>query len=80
MPPLVKKDGLITEGDNQQADELLGSFFPPLPHSIAEEPATMIVTPIKDPELTLEEVKRKVFSAKLWKAPGRDGLPVIMWR
>ena len=40
----------------------------------------MIVTPIKDPELTLEEVKRKVFSAKPWKAPGRDGLPVIVWR
>ena len=80
MPPLVKNDGLITEGDNQQANKLLGSFFSPLPHLIAEEPATMIVTPIKDPELTLEEVKRKVFSAKPWKALGRDSLPAIIWR
>ena len=80
VPPLIKNDGSVIEGEDQQADELLGSFFPPLPHSIAEEPATIIVAPIEDPELTLEEVKRKVFSAKPWKAPGRDGLPTIVWR
>ena len=78
MPLLVKNDRLITERDNQQADKLLGSFFPPLPHLIAEEPAIIIVISIKDPELTLEEVKQKVFSAKPWKALGRDSLPVIM--
>ena len=80
MPLLVKNNRLITEEDNQQANKLLGSFFLLLPHLIAEEPATIIITPIKDLELTLEEVKRKVFSAKPWKASGRDSLPVIMWR
>ena len=38
----------------------------------------MIVTPIKDLELTLEEVERKVFSAKPWKALGRDSLSAIV--
>ena len=80
VPPLIKIDGSVTEGDDQQASELLDSFFPPLPQLIAEEPTTATVAPIKDPELTLEEVKRKVFSAKPWKASGRDGLPAIVWR
>ena len=36
--------------------------------------------PVEDPDIMLEEVKRKVFSAKLWKALGLDGLPAIVWR
>ena len=28
------------------------------------------IFPIKDPDITPEEVRRKVFSTKLWKAPG----------
>ena len=80
MPPLVKNNKLITKRDNQQANKLLGNFFLPLLYLIAEEPATIIVTPIKDLELTLEEVKRKIFSAKLWKALDKDSLPVIVWR
>ena len=57
MPPLVKNNRSITEGDNKQANKLLGSFFPPLPYLIAEEPAIIIITPIKDLELTLKDVK-----------------------
>jgi len=32
------------------------------------------------PRLTMEEVKRRVFAAKPWKAPGDDGLPAMVWR
>ena len=80
MPPLVKQDGSVTEGDNEVASEFLDGFYLPLPQSIAEEPASTTVTPIEDPDLTIEEVQRKVFSAKPWKAPGRDGLPAMVWK
>ena len=28
----------------------------------------------------MEEIRRKVFSIKPWKAPGRDGIPAAVWR
>ena len=47
---------------------------------IDEEPQTDRVTPIKDPEITKEKVKLKVFSANLWKALGRDRLLTAVWQ
>jgi hypothetical protein len=32
------------------------------------------------PTITLEEVERQLHAAKSWKAPGDDGLPVIVWK
>ena len=80
VPPLIRADGSITEGEEQKAGELLRSFYPPLPDAITEEPITITVTAVEDPDITMEEIKRKVFSAKPWKAPGRDGLPSIVWQ
>ncbi|KAM4060887.1 reverse transcriptase (RNA-dependent DNA polymerase) [Hirsutella rhossiliensis] len=31
-------------------------------------------------KLTMEEIERKVMTAKPWKAPGDDGLPAMVWR
>ena len=56
------------------ARELFRAFYSPLPATIAAEPIVIGITPIKDPEITLKEVKRKVFSASKWNAFGRDGL------
>jgi hypothetical protein len=32
------------------------------------------------PKLTVEEVERRLWEAKSWKAPGEDGLPAIVWK
>jgi hypothetical protein len=61
-------------------EELLTTFFPPLPARIEDEGTQPQREPIHMPDLTIEEIERKVFEAKPWKAPGEDGLPVIVWR
>ena len=35
---------------------------------------------IKNLEITLEEVRVKVFTAKLWKVSDSDGLPSVVWQ
>lgn len=80
IPPLRKKDGTSTEGRAEQAEELLSTFFPPLPNVIEEESPRPQRAPLLMPPLTIEEVKDKVFAAKSWKAPGDDGLPAEVWK
>jgi len=80
VPPLVRHDSSVTEGKAEQAQELLATFFPPLPVTIEDEGQRPQRPPVQMPELTMEEVEQKVMSAKPWKAPGEDGLPVMVWR
>ena len=80
MPPLVKANNTVTENIAQIARELFKTFYSPLPATFATEPTVTEITPIKDLEITLEEVKRKVFSASKWKASGRDGLLKTVWQ
>jgi hypothetical protein len=80
IPPLVRGDGSITQGKEEQADELLRTFFPPLPSDINDEPIQHEHPAALWPVLTIEEVERKVFEASSWKAPGDDGLPAVVWK
>ncbi|EED11555.1 conserved hypothetical protein [Talaromyces stipitatus ATCC 10500] len=64
----------------EQVEELLTTFFPPLPARIEDEGFQQQREPIHMPDLTMEEIERKVFEAKPWKAPGEDGLPAIVWK
>jgi hypothetical protein len=59
VPPLTRQDGSITEGKAEQAQELLGAFFPPLPANIEDEGQRPQRAPVHFPDLTMEEVDRR---------------------
>ncbi|KAL3704532.1 hypothetical protein TMatcc_008203 [Talaromyces marneffei ATCC 18224] len=80
IPPLVKADGSTTKDKAEQTEELLATFFPPLPTRIEDEGTQPQREPIHMPDLTMEEIERKVFEAQPWKAPREDGLPAMVWR
>jgi hypothetical protein len=80
VPPLRRDDGSITKGKGEQGEELLSTFFPPLPTNIEPEGERPQREEIAMPDLTLQEIEEKVMVAKPWKAPGEDGLPAIVWK
>jgi len=79
-PPLVRKDGSVTANNQEQAIELLNTFFPSLPKEIQDEPLAPAKEPISMLRLTLQEVESRIMAASPWKAAGDDGLPAMVWR
>ncbi|EFY84914.1 reverse transcriptase, putative [Metarhizium acridum CQMa 102] len=77
---LKREDGSVAKENAEQAEELLKTFFPPLPARIEEEVRRPHREALSMPELTLEEIEEKIMAAKPWKAPGEDGLPAMAWR
>ena len=71
---------MVTEGKTEQAAELLRTFFPPLPTVIEDKGERPQRAPVEMPRLKLEEIERRVFAAKAWRAPGDDGLPAEVWK
>ncbi|EED19011.1 hypothetical protein TSTA_023460 [Talaromyces stipitatus ATCC 10500] len=65
LKPNVKSDGSTTKDKIEQAEELLTTFFPSLLERIEDEGTQPQREPIHMPDLTMEEIKRKVFEAKL---------------
>jgi ribonuclease HI len=80
VPQLLRADGTITTDHKEQAEELLTKFFPPLPENIGGEGTRPQRAPVDMPAITMEEVERQLLAANSWKAPGEDGLPVIVWK
>ncbi|GKU14944.1 unnamed protein product, partial [Fusarium langsethiae] len=80
VPQLTRADGTKTTDHQEQAEELLAKFFPPLPDNIEDEGLRQQRAPVKMPKLTMEEVERRLWETKSWKAPGEDGLPAIVWK
>ena len=80
VPRLLRADGTRTTSSQDQMEELLGTFFPPLPEQIEEEGQRPQRAAVPMPNLTMEEVERQLMAAKSWKAPGEDGLPVAVWQ
>ena len=63
--PLLERADNTTTGDRfEQAEELLTTFFPPLPAVIEEEGDRPQRLPVEMPELTEEEVERQLFATK----------------
>ena len=62
-PPLVRKDGTVTADSQEQAQELLNTFFPSLPGEIQDEPPASATEPISMSCLTLQEVESKIMAA-----------------
>lgn len=80
IPPLQKTDGSQTTNNSQQAEQLLATFFPPLPENIEDEGDRPQRQPVPMPKLTVEEIERCLVKTKPWKAAGEDGLPAGVWR
>ncbi|KAJ6437053.1 peptidyl-prolyl cis-trans isomerase-like 4 [Purpureocillium lavendulum] len=80
VPPLRRADGSTTGGKPDQAEDLLATFFPPLPAWIEAEGDRPQRAPVSMPDMTLEEIEEMAIAAKPWEAPGEDGLPAIVWK
>ncbi|OWT42387.1 reverse transcriptase [Pochonia chlamydosporia 170] len=59
VPPLTKEDGSMAKENTEQAQELLETFFPPLPARIDAEDRRPQRDALSMPDLTLEESKRR---------------------
>lgn len=80
IPPLRKADGSLTRDTTEQAEQLLATFFPPLPENLKDEGDRPQRTAVAMPKLTEEEVESCLIKIKAWKAAGEDGVPAGVWR
>lgn len=64
------------------SETLISNFFPELPRVRSPQigAAPSFGEPIEHAPLTVEEVKKAFFRAGPFKAPGPDGIPVVVWR
>ncbi|RKK72079.1 hypothetical protein BFJ71_g17544 [Fusarium oxysporum] len=69
-----------TQDEAEQAEELLGVFFPPLPENIEDEGLRPRRREVAMPNLTVEEVEENAMEATGWMTPGEDGLPAMVWK
>ena len=76
---MIGNTGDLVYKDNDIAEALLMSFFPPLPPypSLSH---TALSNQLSIEPLTDEEIQKAIISASPHKAPGRDKLPAVVWQ
>ena len=60
----MRGNGSTTEKEEKKVKELLKTLYSPLPAVITEDPVRTLFSPVKDPEISMKEVRYKVFTAK----------------
>jgi hypothetical protein len=80
IPTLCTADRTIDD-DQEKAKVLLEAFFPPLP-DIQDAPQmyTQQSEPLPMEPITPHEIEIALMHMASWKAPGQDGLPVVVWQ
>ncbi|KAI7722984.1 hypothetical protein KC353_g42 [Hortaea werneckii] len=72
IPLLSRADGSLTRNTAEQAEQLIATFFPPLPEDIEEEGDRPQRTAFTMPQLTEEEIESCLTKTKPCKAAGED--------
>lgn len=80
VPQLLQTDGMRTTSNKEQALELMATFFPPLSDKIECEDEQVQREPVPMAALTIDEVEKQLSAANAWKAPGDDGIPMVVWK
>ena len=75
IPLLSRADGSLARNTAEQAEQLIATFFPPLPEDIEEEGDRPQRTAVTMPQLTEEEIESCLTKTKPCKAAGED-----VWR
>ena len=65
VPPLIRLNEIVIEGEAQKASKLFKAFYLPLSEIITEEHEVPEIIPIKDHEIEIGEIKSKVFNTNL---------------
>jgi hypothetical protein len=80
VPTLRSGDQTIND-DQGKAHILLETFFPPLPNIQDEPPRDRSLPDALPMEMITEhEIEMALMRMVSWKAPGPDGLPVVVWQ
>lgn len=81
MVSALSIEGRTIDDDHGKAHALLEAFFPPLPSILDgphEEPQQLAALPMET--INSHEIEAALLKMASWKAPGPDGLPVVVWQ
>jgi hypothetical protein len=79
IPPMNMEQELVSSNE-EIASTLLQEFFPAPPVATLDKEDRAASNQLSLEPISEDEVKKAIFKAKSWKAPGVDGLPAVVWQ